>query len=291
MRILEEEFLKKLDAFSLAMRAYARGGAGGLRRSRALGSSVEFSDYRTYAPGDDPRRVDWNAYARFDRLFLKLFLEEQETMLRILLDASGSMGFGGDKWRLALRTAAALAYLALTRYDRVAVVALSEGQALHGPTFTGRAAFPAVEQHLLSLRPSGQAKLEHALLRVPLSAGRGVCALLSDLLDDTDWSRGADSLLYRRQELSVLHILSPEELSPGLSGAVRLLDTEGGPSCDVQSTSEVLRRYEETLSSFLREQQSFCHRRALPYLLLRADMDFERDALSALAQGGVIASR
>ena len=76
MRILEEEFLKKLDAFSLAMRAYARGGAGGLRRSRALGSSVEFSDYRTYAPGDDPRRVDWNAYARFDRLFLKLFLEE-----------------------------------------------------------------------------------------------------------------------------------------------------------------------------------------------------------------------
>ena len=151
MRILEEEFLKKLDAFSLAMRAYARGGAGGLRRSRALGSSVEFSDYRTYAPGDDPRRVDWNAYARFDRLFLKLFLEEQETTLRILLDASGSMGFGGDKWRLALRTAAALAYLALTRYDRVAVVALSGGQALHGPTFTGRAAFPAVGQHLLSL--------------------------------------------------------------------------------------------------------------------------------------------
>ena len=90
--MLSEAFLQRLDALQLAMRAPARGGAGGLRRSRALGSSVEFSDFREYAPGDDLRRVDWNAYARFDRLFLKLFMEEQETTVHILLDCSPSLG-------------------------------------------------------------------------------------------------------------------------------------------------------------------------------------------------------
>ena len=100
--MLSEAFLQRLDALQLAMRAPARGGAGGLRRSRALGSSVEFSDFREYAPGDDLRRVDWNAYARFDRLFLKLFMEEQETTVHILLDCSASMDFGEpSKWEMA----------------------------------------------------------------------------------------------------------------------------------------------------------------------------------------------
>ncbi len=292
MALLDDRFLRKLDAFALAMREHARGGAGGLRRSKAMGSSVEFSDFRAYTPGDDLRRVDWNAYARFDRLFLKLFLDEQETTLRVLIDASASMRHGEpDKWALTLRVAAALSYLALTRYDRVSLVVLSGEAVAASRRFGGRQSYPEVEAYLAAIAPGGETKLNAALPRVPVTAGRGVCVLLSDLLTGDGWTRGASSLLYRRQELSVVQVLSPQELEPDLTGAVRLLDAEGGPACDVQVSPEALRRYHQALDAFLTEQRAFCHGRALPYLLLRSDMDLETDALKALVAGGVLSAR
>lgn len=290
--MLDDRYLRKLDAFSLVMREHSHGGMGGLRRSRALGSSVEFSDFRPYAPGDDLRRVDWNAYARFDKLFLKLFLDEQETTLRLLLDASASMRMGEpDKWALTLRLAATLAYLSLARYDRVAVAILQGDGVRMSRTFATRQSFPEVEAFLSAVAPSGETRLDAALTRVPVASGRGVCVLLSDLLSEAGWARGAASLLYRRQELSVLHILSPQELTPDLSGAVRLLDVEGGPSCDVSVSPDALRRYQEALDAFLAEQRRFCHSRALPYLPLSSAMDLERDVLRALIEGGVVAAR
>lgn len=290
--MLEDQYLRKLDAFSLAMREHARGGMGGLRRSKALGSSVEFSDFRAYAPGDDLRRVDWNAFARFDKLFLKLFLDEQETTLRVILDASTSMGHGTpDKWAFVLRLAATLAYLSLTRYDRVVIVTLSGDAARVSQTFSGRQAFPRAEAYLESIQPQGTTRLQTALARVPVTAGRGVCVLISDLLTEAGWTRGASSLLFRRQELSVLQVLSPQELEPDITGAVHLLDAEGEPPCDVSLSADVLRRYHQALTEFLREQASFCHSRALPYLLLSSDMDLETEVLRALMLEGVIQAR
>ncbi len=136
--LLTEDTFRQLDAFSLAVREHTQGAAGGMRRARTMGASVEFSDFRQYAPGDDPRRVDWNAYARFEKLFLKLFLDEQETTLRVLIDASASMRYGEpDKWGQAQKLAAALAYLALSRYDRVMLVNLSNGGAVCSRPFSG----------------------------------------------------------------------------------------------------------------------------------------------------------
>lgn len=290
--ILQENTLRKLDAFVLAMREHARSGMGGLRRSRALGSSVEFSDFRNYAAGDDLRRVDWNAFARFDKLFLKLFLDEQETTLRVLLDASASMRYGEpDKWPLVLQVAAVLSYLSLTRYDRVMLVTLQGGEVRASQRFAGRAAFAQVEAYLEAIVPKGQTQLDTALTRVPVTAGRGVCVLLSDLLTETGWTHGASSLLYRKQELSVLQVLAPQELEPDMTGAVQLLDSEGGPSCDVQMSPDALRRYDEALQAFLLSQQQFCHGRGLPYLLLRSDMALEQDVLRSLMMAGVIAAR
>ena len=114
--MLTDAFLCRLDTLALAMRGRAQGGAGGSRRSRQTGSSAEFSDYREYIPGDDIRRLDWNAYARFDKLFLKLFMEEQESQVTILLDASASME---AKWASARSAAEAVGYLALTGGDRL----------------------------------------------------------------------------------------------------------------------------------------------------------------------------
>lgn len=290
--LLSEDTLRRLDAFTLAMREHARGGTGGMRRAKTTGSSVEFSDFRNYAPGDDLRRVDWNAFARFDRLFLKLFLDEQETTLRVLLDASASMNCGEpSKWQMALRLAAMLSYLSLCRYDRVAIVSLEEGGIRRSQRFGGRASFPQVEAFLESLQPKGPTRLDDALLRVPISAGRGVCVLISDLLTGEGWTRGASSLLYRRQELSVLHLLSPQELEPDMSGAVQLLDSEGEPACDVQISPDTLRRYREALEAFLLEQQAFCHARNVAYLRLDSGMDLEQGVLKALVTSGVLTAR
>ena len=104
--MLSDAFLSRLDTMMLAMKGRASGGAGGTRRSRQTGSSAEFSDYREYIPGDDIRRIDWNAMARFDRIFLKLFMEEQESAVTVLLDGSGSMG---EKWTAARQAAEAVA--------------------------------------------------------------------------------------------------------------------------------------------------------------------------------------
>lgn len=290
--MLDDSTLKKLEAFALSMRENARGGAGGTRRSRLLGSSVEFSDFRSYAPGDDLRRVDWNAFARFDRLFLKLFLDEQETTLRILLDASASMQSGEpDKWDKALHVAAALAYLSLCRYDRVTIAALSGDTIRASRVFAGRAAFVEVENHLLSIEPGGGTDLNAALQKTPLGTGRSVCVLISDLLSESGYERGASSILFRRQELSVLHMLSPEELSPDFAGALKLLDSEGEPPVDVQITPETQKRYHEALGAFLHGASSFCLSRGIPYLLLRSDMSLEADILRALLSAGVITAR
>lgn len=290
--LLQEDFLRRLDAFSLAMRTFARGGQGGQRRSKTVGSSVEFSDFRGYAPGDDLRRVDWNAFARFDKLFLKLFLDEQETTLRLLLDTSLSMNYGEpDKWRLMLQLAAALSYLSLARYDRVVVVSLSCDTVTASRRFAGRSAYPQVEAHLEALRPAGSTRLDAAMPRVPITAGRGVCVLISDLLSGHGWTRGADALLYRRQELSVLHLLAPQEISPDLSGALQLIDSEGEPGCDVNISADTLRRYEEALEDFLTAQRKYCYGRALPYLLLRSDMDLSKEILQQLTVAGILQAR
>lgn len=290
--MLDTQYLQKLDAFSLAMREHARGVMGGMRRSKAQGSSVEFNDFRSYTPGDDLRRIDWNAYARFDKLFLKLFLDEQETTLRILLDASASMRHGEpNKWDVACRLAATLAYLSLTRYDRVSLVTLQGDKVLTSQLFSGRQSFPQVEAYLLTIKPAGETNLNKSLLRVPVAGGRGICVLLSDLLTDAGWTQGAASLLHRKQELSVLHILSPQELTPEYTGAVQLLDAEGGPSCDVQISADTLRQYQQTVGAFLQEQQRFCHSRSLPYLMLPSTINLEQDVLKALLQAGVIVAR
>mgnify|MGYP000096187918 FL=1 len=156
--MLSDSFLKRLDALALRMRHPAAGGSGGLRRSRALGSSVEFSDFREYAAGDDIRRVDWNAYARFDKLFLKLFMEEQEQRVHLIVDASASMDFG--KWKPACQLAQTLGYLCLCGGDSVTVYTLGGGGERHTRPLRGRHCYPELSAFLESVQPQGRAMIE-----------------------------------------------------------------------------------------------------------------------------------
>ena len=284
--MLSEGFLQRLDALRITMRAPAQGGAGGLRRSKALGTSVEFSDFREYAPGDDLRRLDWNAYARFDRLFLKLFMEEQETQVNIILDASQSMAEQG-KWETAQNLAQMFAYLSLRGGDRVTLYVL-DGENRYTPSLSGRADYMRAASFLTAIAPAGELRLCESVQRLPLRPGRGISILITDLMSPDGYEKALQSLQYRKQEVTLLHVLSPWEMNPELEGMVRLIDSETGENRELLISGDLLKSYHQALDSLLSGAEKFCHDREMAYIRLLSDMDIESEALRTLSRAGVI---
>ena len=282
--MLSDAFLARLDALRLSCASPARGGAGGVRRSRKLGSSAEFSDFREYAPGDDIRRLDWNAYARFDRLFLKLFMEEQEESVTVLLDGSGSMA---PKWADGRMAAEALGYLALTGGDRVRMGVLSGEEPVISSFLTGRKAYPRLSDFLDGCVPRGQTDLMQAVRRID-PYPQGLTLLLTDGYQAGGLGKTLDLLAYRGQSGGVVQLLSREEMHPEMTGALRLRDAEGGPDVELVLDRAARRQYAETLDAFLRETQAACRKRGMPYLLLSGDRPLEQALIPALAGSGMI---
>ena len=282
--MLTDSYLHRLDALRLRISHPARGGAGGARRSRALGSSAEFSDFREYAPGDDIRRIDWNAYARFDRLFMKLFMEEQESAVTVAVDGSASMG---EKREAAVKAAEAVSYLALTGGDRLRLIWLRERDALISPPYAGRAAYPKAADFLKAQAMDGRTDLPAALRSVD-PYPRGMTFLITDGYQEDGLEKTLDLLLYRRQEAALIQALSAFEMAPDLEGALRLQDAEGAPDLDILMDGAALRQYQDTLSAFLRDSRAACHGRGIGYLLLDGRQDFEETFLHALSQSGIL---
>lgn len=284
--MLSDAFLARLDALSLRQRHPASGGAGGLRRSKALGSSVEFSDFREYAMGDDIRRVDWNAFARFDRLFVKLFMEEKEQQVHLLLDKSASMDFG--KWENAKKLVEMLGYLCLCGGDHVTVHLLGEQEG-HTRGLQGRQSFSTLTEFVERERPSGGLSLAESVERLTLAPGRGVTVLVSDLLAEDGYERAIQSLLFRKQELSVLQLWSQEEWEPQLEGMCELLDSETGARMQVNAGYATLERYRRTARAYVESVAVFCRARGVSHALLVAQEPFEEQMLRELSHLGLIA--
>ena len=271
--MLSDAFLSRLDTLQLAMKGRASGGAGGTRRSRQTGSSAEFSDYREYIPGDDIRRIDWNAMARFDKIFLKLFMED-----------SGSMG---EKWETARQAAEAVSYLALTGGDRLRVVCLQENGNRMSPQLSGRQAYARLEQFLDTCVPGGAGKLTETVMKTE-GLRRGLCFLISDCYEEGGIGTALDSLRYRGQECAVIQPLSAFELDPSLDGALKLTDSESGETVNLLADREALENYQQTLEDFLREIRETCFRRETPYALLDAGKNFEEEWIPLISQSGMI---
>ena len=283
--MLTDSFLSRLDTLSLAMRGRAQGGAGGSRRSRQTGSSAEFSDYREYIPGDDIRRLDWNAYARFDRLFLKLFMEEQESLVTVLLDASASMK---AKWAQARSAAEAVGYLALTGGDRLCVHMLKNGRAVRSPLLSGRAAFPRLTGFLDICAPDGtEGTLTEAVKRTE-GLKKGLCFLITDGYTEDALKEALDYLRYLKQETAVIQVLAGEELRPELEGAVRLTDSESGENLDLLADRSALAAYHDALDRFLKDIGENCAAAEAPYMLLDGSKPFEETFIPLLSQSRMI---
>ena len=287
----DSAFLHKLELLALVSRRPLPGAGAGLRRSVAAGASVEFADFRTYAPGDDFRRVDWNAYARLGKLFLRVYLAEENATATLFLDCSGSMAGGTPpKGAFAARLATALAYVALASYDRVAVGALRQGFEDYLPPVAGRPAAGRIWRFLQGQAFAGGTDLGRALAAyAPHTRGPGIAIVLSDLLTPSDWRAGLLALRALRQEVTLVQVLAPEELRPSLRGDLVLVDGETGERREMTVTAAALKAYHARLAAYTAEVSSYCRTRGIGFLQVSSDTRLEDVVLRLLRREGVVA--
>lgn len=299
-RLFDEAFLRKLERLALLSRRAIAGQLQGERRSPKRGQSVEFADFRPYTPGDDFRRIDWNAYARLERFFLKLFVEEEDLAVHLLVDVSASMDWGEpNKLWYAIRAAAALGYIALAGLDRVSVTALGNPAGSAPATFPprrGKAQASALFAFLGGLAAGGRTELGPRLQAYAASASQpGPLLLFSDLLDE-GWADGLRALAGRGFEVSVLHVLSPDEVDPSraawLGGAAggefRLRDAETNAEVEITADFDLLERYRDGLARWQAELRRFCGARHAHYVPVETSLPFEDLLFSALQRQGVL---
>jgi uncharacterized protein (DUF58 family) len=272
--VFDEAFLRQLERLLLLLRSPVRGGLKGGRRSVKRGQSVEFADYRDYTLGDDLRQLDWNVYARLEKLFVKLFVEEEDVTITILIDTSGSMATGRpEKLIFAKRAAAALGYIGLASEDRVAVSALGGRSSRRQTPLRGSGRVFRLLSNLSAIQPAPGptdlvAAARHAAAQLH---GRGVVVLMSDLLDPAA-DRVIRELAATRSELIVLHILSPDELDPQLEGDLRLVDTETGGGVDITADLATLDAYRSRLAAWKESFADLAARRRASYVDLSSDV-------------------
>jgi uncharacterized protein (DUF58 family) len=271
--VFDEAFLRQLERLGVLMKQPVRGGLKGGRRSVKRGQSVEFADYRDYALGDDLRQLDWNVYARLEKLFVKLFVEEEDVTITFLIDASPSMAYGRpQKLLFAKRAAAALGYIALSGEDRVVTTALAGRTARRHGGLRGAGRIFRLLGNLSGIGPAeGPTDLVLAARHAAaMLTGRGVVVLLSDLLDPAA-DRVIRELAATSSELIVLHTLSPEELDPPLEGDLRLVDAESGEGIDLTVDLAALDEYRTRLAAWQEGLADVARKRRASYVPIATD--------------------
>ncbi len=258
-QLFDSTFLQKIQRLSLNARFFLDGAAVGNRKSRSKGSSVEFSDYREYTPEDDFRRLDWNAYGRFEKLFIKLFMEEREAPVTIFLDVSRSMDWGEpNKSISSRRLTAALAYISLVNFDRVTLCCIDDRKRQICRSVRGKNFFHRITDTLENIQYTGNSSIQKAVEDCRIQWGRGITVLISDFFTQGDIDELLKYLSYHKQTVYLCHILSPQELLPDVSESVRLVDSETGESMDITVTPSLLNLYGRALENFRSRIENNC---------------------------------
>lgn len=324
--LFNADFMRKLERLSLVSRKLKAGRMKGERRSPKRGQSVEFADYRNYTHGDDLRRVDWNAYARMERLFIKLFQEEEDLTVHLLLDASKSMDWGDpqdivltapvapvdtearavggvvapqpgtnthdqNKLVYAKRTAAALAYVALSNLDRLSLTAFSKAGLQRFSAVRGKGHAVSLLRFIAGVQAEGATDLD-LMLRQYASQAKypGLLFVLSDFLVEGGGIEGLKALQAAGHEVNVIHILAPAEVHPELAlmGDLRLKDIETGATQEVSIDGSILDLYREKFEAWQSGIEEFCKRRGINYVQVTTDQPFEDLVLHYLRRRGIL---
>ena len=288
--LLSPSLLAQLERMELVSRKIFRGRMKGERRSKRKGQSVEFADFRNYVPGDDLRFIDWNTYARLDKLFLKLFLEEEDLHFYTLIDVSPSMNFGTPTKALyARQLAAALGYIGLCRADRVKVEALDGARTNTAPVLRGRTSLYRLIDYVQNLENNSTATLSEAVKAFCLrNTGRGILVLITDLMDKTGYQEALKYLVARDLDIYLIHVLSQEEIDPDVKGDLKLVDCEDRDIAEISVSRRLIDRYKQTLATFIEQARDFCAKRGIVYTMTSTERSVERLVSRYLRQRGLV---
>jgi uncharacterized protein (DUF58 family) len=275
-------FLARLEKLRVRTRQRYAGMGRGMHLSPKRGSSLEFNDYRHYSPGDDFRHIDWGLYGRSDKLYIKLFQEEEDLLTYIFVDASASMGFpaADRKFEHAILTALALAYVALASGDRVMMRVLGGTGGHLDPSFvSGRHRIVELARRLQNLKPGGQFDFA-TTLATELHAIRraGKVFIVSDfLMLLNSVTRGLGMFTAASMDLTAVQVLGGREINgQGLDGDVEVVDSESGERLRVSIGERERQQYRDTMIRLTRQLKSFCLKRGLHYALYTTDQDFQQ---------------
>jgi uncharacterized protein (DUF58 family) len=317
--LLDSGLIGRISRLDLTSRKIFAGKLKGERRSKKRGESVEFADHRPYVVGDDLRHIDWNIFGRLDRLFLKLFLEEEDLSLHIVIDASESADCGQPhKFYYAQQFAMALGYIGLINLNRVAVTAVGGANAAasdprgtgvppvapsslpsspESPQSTlhsirdlrGRRRTQDLARFLCALRPAGSADFRESAKRIALTRrGKGVMIVISDFFMKEGYEDGLRLLVGGGYDLFAIQCLSPQEVEPDITGDLRLVDVEDGDRAEVTISAPLLKRYKRNLAAYCEGLRDFCARREITALTVRTDTPVDVLLLDYLRRRGLV---
>ena len=297
--LLSPDFMRQLDKLDVQSRKMLRGTQQGERRTKKRGQSVEFADYRNYVTGDDLRFVDWNLYARLDKLFIRLFMEEEDLSVSVVLDTSGSMDYGEpNKLDYAKKLCAALGYISLTHYNRTSVYSMADGLLDSAEGMRGRRPIPQLLEFLNRQQPiPAEAKrpgdMTSTFKSLAINNPRpGIVIVVSDFWDKGDLADAFRYLAGDKWDVYLIHLLSPQEVDPlkgKVVGDLRLTDLEDGDVAEVSVNPALIKKYKATLQAYCNHIKDQAHRRGLAYMISETDVPFETLVLKYLRQRGLLA--
>ena len=289
--VINEEFLSQVELLQLLVKNNVAGRFGGNHKSKTFGSSCDFTDYREYMPGDDITKIDWNAYARFEKLYVKLFLDERQVHTRIYIDASRSMAYGkGKKDEQAIKIAAAIAYLSVCEMDKVSIYVIRENSVEEIiSNMLGRETYYNNIGKLNDIVFDGDSLITEAILPSTVGYGDGYSIIISDFLTDNDYETAIDHLTSKKRDVMCVQILSKEELNPKIRGKMHLFDSENSEKFYRRNINrEILRAYKMAVEYATGRIRDYCMSRGGEYMLVSSQDSLNEIFFDKMIAMGVV---
>ena len=280
---LNDDFFSRLETCALNLKRELSGFFGGKHLVKTYGQTVEFADYREYMLGDDIRRIDWNLFSRFEKYFLKLFTDERQMHTQIYLDCSASMGkISQQKAAYATAFAAALGFLSVHNMDKLSYRML-HGTKAEDPfgLIVGKTPFFRAVSQFDDLKFEDDADLEKSIVGSEVSQANGLSVIISDFFTESNWKKAVDYLSYKKRQVLLVQIMTPEEKDTAYSGRVNLIDSEAADDLDERNmkmriTRGMQQAYEEALKDYTEDMSSFCASRGAGFISVSTDKPIEK---------------
>jgi uncharacterized protein (DUF58 family) len=285
----DDEFLKKLEYLHVVSKRAFVGHNRADRLTPTRGRGLEFADHRPYSTGDDFRHIDWKAYKRLGRLLLRLFDEERDLPIYLMIDVSRSMAEPA-KFDMARRIAAALCYIGLVHLDKLMILPFGRGLGTEVPVGRGKARIFRVFEQLEKMETAGETDIRASFKEFAARPRQtGLTVIISDFLDPGGFEAGLKILRTLGHDVFVVHIASERDRDPGAFGEVRFMDSETGELRQIDVTPRLAAAYIKAWDAHAEELEHFCGRYGIGYVRAAAEQPFEDIILRAFRQGRFVA--